>query len=238
MSVINLGWLFSPMCNQIQFLGSRAQKQIRKGKRKENALEPFPRFKKIYIYLRAHFFSPRFGPFCKWNQRMLQRNRRLSLLLFTLLQRTWKCCWVISEKIPAPRPLNFLGEKEEVCFLVAPFKNVIYATHFKRFIYFFCIFMCVSMCVCVCLEYMYVYMCVSCVCHVQAHAPLRVHRRPLYSSCIPLILTQCLFLNVGLPFPHPGWNSASPSHPPVSAPHGTGAKGLHGTPSLCLEHWH
>lgn len=86
---------------------------------------------------------------------MLQRNRRLSLLLFTLLQRTWKCCWVISEKIPAPRPLNFLREKKEACFLVAPFKNVIYATHLKRFIYFFA-FLCVWACVCVCVSWIHV----------------------------------------------------------------------------------
>lgn len=85
---------------------------------------------------------------------MLQRKRRLSLLLLTLLQCTWKCCQVISEKIPVLRPLNFLREKEEACFLVALFKNVMYAIHLKRFIYLFaflCVCVlntCMSICVC------------------------------------------------------------------------------------------
>lgn len=161
------------------------------------------------------------------NQRMLQRKRHLSLLLLTLLQCTWKC-QVISEKIPVLRPLNFLREKEEACFLVALFRNVMYAVHLKRFIYLFAF-----LCVCVlntCMSM--IVMCVSCA----GACPLHVHRRPLYSLCIPLILMQELFLPVGLPFPRPGWNPASPRHPPISAPHGTGAKGLHSPLSLCHEY--
>lgn len=54
MSVINLGLLFSLICNQIQFLGSRAQRQIRKGKRKVNVLYPFSQKKsknRIFFFL-------------------------------------------------------------------------------------------------------------------------------------------------------------------------------------------
>lgn len=93
---------------------------------------------------------------------MLQRNRRLSLLLFTLLQRTWKCCWVISEKIPAPRPRISSERRKKRVFLWLLLK-MLYMLHILKGLFAFLHFyVCEHVFVCVCVSWIHVclYVCV------------------------------------------------------------------------------